>query len=60
MLKIGMDLPKGRYAYSELEALEAINEIGFPAIIRASFTLAGGGVGSLIILKSFKNWLKTP
>ncbi|REA89847.1 hypothetical protein DV959_13685, partial [Staphylococcus pseudintermedius] len=22
MLKIGMDLPKGRYAYSELEALE--------------------------------------
>lgn len=47
MLKIGMDLPKGRYAYTELEALEAINEIGFPAIIRASFTLAGGEWGRL-------------
>ncbi len=30
MLKIGMDLPKSRYAYTEEEALEAAKEIGFP------------------------------
>lgn len=45
MLKIGMDLPKSRYAYTEEEALKAAKEIGFPLIIRASYTLAGGGSG---------------
>ncbi|MCK5110628.1 MAG: carbamoyl-phosphate synthase large subunit [Arcobacteraceae bacterium] len=45
MIKIGMDLPKSRYAYNIEEALEAQKEIGFPIIIRASFTLAGGGSG---------------
>ncbi len=58
MLKIGMDLPKGRYAYSELEALEAINEIGFPAIIRASFTLAGGGSGVAYNIEEFQELVK--
>ncbi len=58
MLKIGMDLPKGRYAYSELEALEAINEIGFPAIIRASFTLAGGGSGVAYNIEEFQELAK--
>ena len=45
MIKIGMDLPHSRYAYNMDEALEAAEEIGFPIIIRASFTLAGGGSG---------------
>ncbi|GAA9703040.1 carbamoyl-phosphate synthase large subunit [Helicobacter pylori] len=58
MLKIGMDLPKGRYAYNELEALEAINEIGFPAIIRASFTLAGGGSGVAYNIEEFQELAK--
>ncbi len=58
MLKIGMDLPRGRYAYSELEALEAINEIGFPAIIRASFTLAGGGSGVAYNIEEFQELAK--
>ncbi|PAF52994.1 carbamoyl phosphate synthase large subunit [Helicobacter sp. 13S00482-2] len=54
MLKIGMDLPKSRYAYDENEALEAAKEIGFPLIIRASYTLAGGGSGIAYNIDEFK------
>ncbi|PAF42064.1 carbamoyl-phosphate synthase large subunit [Helicobacter sp. 11S03491-1] len=54
MLKIGMDLPKSRYAYDENEALEAAKEIGFPLIIRASYTLAGGGSGVAYNIDEFK------
>ncbi len=54
MLKIGMDLPKSRYAYTEEEALKAAQEIGFPLIIRASYTLAGGGSGVAYNIDEFK------
>ncbi|MDO7252397.1 carbamoyl-phosphate synthase large subunit [Helicobacter cappadocius] len=54
MLGIGMDLPKSRYAYDENEALEAAKEIGFPLIIRASYTLAGGGSGIAYNIDEFK------
>lgn len=54
MLKIGMDLPRSRYAYNENEALEAAREIGFPLIIRASYTLAGGGSGVAYNIDEFK------
>lgn len=54
MIKIGMDLPKSRYAYSEEEALQAAKEIGFPLIIRASYTLAGGGSGVAYNIDEFK------
>lgn len=54
MLKIGMDLPKSFYAYNETEALEAAQKIGFPLIIRASFTLAGGGSGVAYNIDEFK------
>jgi carbamoyl-phosphate synthase large subunit len=55
MIKIGMDLPKSRYAYNLEEALVAANEIGFPLIIRASFTLAGGGSGVAYNIDEYKN-----
>ncbi|WP_353662169.1 carbamoyl-phosphate synthase large subunit [Hydrogenimonas sp. SS33] len=54
MLKIGMDLPKSRYAYSMEEAMAAAEEIGFPLIIRASYTLAGGGSGVAYNIDEFK------
>ncbi|STO96732.1 carbamoyl-phosphate synthase large subunit [Helicobacter canis] len=54
MLKIGMDLPKSHYAYTEEEALKAASEIGFPLIIRASYTLAGGGSGVAYNIEEFK------
>ena len=54
MIKIGMDLPKSMYAYSLDEALVAMEEIGFPLIIRASFTLAGGGSGVAYNIDEYK------
>ncbi|MEA3523753.1 MAG: carbamoyl-phosphate synthase large subunit [Campylobacterota bacterium] len=54
MIKIGMDLPHSRYAYNMDEALAAAEEIGFPIIIRASFTLAGGGSGVAYNIDEFK------
>ena len=55
MLKIGMDLPKSRYAYTLEETLNAAKEIEFPLIIRASYTLAGGGSGVAYNIDEFKN-----
>ncbi len=54
MLKIGMDLPISQYAYNMDEALEAVKQIGFPVIIRASYTLAGGGSGVAYNLDELK------
>jgi len=58
MLKIGMDLPLSRYAYSMDEAMEVAKEIGFPLIIRASFTLAGGGSGVAYNIDEYKEIVK--
>ncbi|MBN2781647.1 MAG: carbamoyl-phosphate synthase large subunit, partial [Campylobacterales bacterium] len=54
MIKIGMDLPKSKNAYSVDEAIEVAKEIGFPVISRASFTLAGGGSGVAYNMEEFK------
>ncbi len=54
MLKIGMDLPISKYAYNMEEAQIAAKEIGFPLIIRASYTLAGGGSGVAYNIDEFK------
>jgi carbamoyl-phosphate synthase large subunit len=54
MIKIGMDLPHSRYAYNMDEALAAAEEIGFPIIIRASYTLAGGGSGVAYNIDEYK------
>ena len=43
MIKIGLDLPKSGVAYNLTEAEKISKEIGFPLIIRPSFTLAGTG-----------------
>ncbi len=46
MRKIGLDVPRSVVVTSVEAALKAADEIGFPAIIRPSFTL--GGTGSSI------------
>ncbi len=58
MQKLGMDLPFSKYAYNLDEAVEAAKEIGFPLIIRASFTLAGGGSGVAYNMDEFKELAK--
>ena len=45
MLKIGLDLPKSGRAHNIKEAIEVVKEIGYPAIVRPSFTLGGTGGG---------------
>ena len=54
MKKIGLDLPKSGLAYSLSEALEVAKEIGFPLIIRPSFTLGGTGGGVAYNIKEFE------
>ncbi|RMG99081.1 MAG: carbamoyl-phosphate synthase large subunit [Deltaproteobacteria bacterium] len=45
MAEIGLDVPRSFYCHSLEEAWEALDQVGFPAIIRASFTLGGTGAG---------------
>ena len=45
MLRIGLDLPKSSFAYNIDEAWAIARDIGFPCIIRPSFTLGGTGGG---------------
>ena len=44
-IKIGLDVPKSVFAYNLEEARHLVKDIGFPCIIRASFTLGGTGGG---------------
>jgi carbamoyl-phosphate synthase large subunit len=43
MERIGLALPRSGYARSIGEAQEVVREVGYPAIIRPSFTLGGTG-----------------
>ncbi len=43
MKRIGLDLPKSDKAYNLKQAIEVAERIGFPVIIRPSFTLGGTG-----------------
>ncbi|RTZ80684.1 MAG: carbamoyl phosphate synthase large subunit, partial [Gammaproteobacteria bacterium] len=45
MKRIGLEMPKSAIAHSMEEALQVQAQIGFPAIIRPSFTLGGSGGG---------------
>ncbi len=43
MTRIGLEVPESGYAHSLEDALEIIQRVGYPAIIRPSFTLGGTG-----------------
>ncbi len=45
MQKIGLDTPRSAIAHSMEEALQVQAQIGFPTIIRPSFTMGGSGGG---------------
>jgi carbamoyl-phosphate synthase large subunit len=45
MARIGLAVPHGGFARSLEEALEIVQDTGYPAIIRPSFTLGGTGGG---------------
>jgi carbamoyl-phosphate synthase large subunit len=54
MQRIGLDLPKSGLAHSMEEAIEVAEELGFPLIIRPSFTLGGTGGGIARNIEEFK------
>src|SRR5262249_35817865 len=45
MHKIGLEMPHSSLAHSMEDALEILHEIGFPIVIRPSFTMGGTGGG---------------
>jgi carbamoyl-phosphate synthase large subunit len=58
MKKIGLDLPKSLTAYNLTEAFEVAKIIGFPLIIRPSFTLGGTGGSIAYNIEEFKDLAK--
>jgi len=45
MEKIGLSVPRSGLAHNRQEAMDVVKNVGFPAIIRPSFTLGGTGGG---------------
>ncbi len=45
MARIGLEVAKSKTAHSMEEALEAQKEVGYPTVIRPSFTMGGSGGG---------------
>ncbi|MBW6513021.1 MAG: carbamoyl-phosphate synthase large subunit [Desulfuromonadaceae bacterium] len=45
MARIGVAVPRSGLAHNRQEAIDIIDQVGFPAIIRPSFTLGGTGGG---------------
>jgi carbamoyl-phosphate synthase large subunit len=54
MKEIGVEVPKSGVATTLDEALVIVDEVGFPAIIRPSFTLGGVGGGIAYNIEEFR------
>ncbi|MDL2286130.1 carbamoyl-phosphate synthase large subunit [Desulfococcaceae bacterium OttesenSCG-928-F15] len=54
MLQAGLDLPRSGRAASVADAVKMVKNLGFPAIIRPSYTLGGTGGGIAYNLEEFK------
>jgi carbamoyl-phosphate synthase large subunit len=54
MRSIGIDVPESAYARTMEQALEAAARLGFPIIIRPSFTLGGVGGGIAYNVEEFR------
>ncbi len=58
MRRIGLATPPGRTVRSVEEGLATVEEIGYPAILRPSFTLGGTGGGIAYNLDDFETMLQ--
>jgi carbamoyl-phosphate synthase large subunit len=54
MDKLGLESPKSKAAHTLEEALEGLDFVGLPAIVRPSFTLAGTGGGIAYNVEEFR------
>ncbi len=59
MDKIGLESPRSAVAHSEAQALEILEEIGLPAIMRPSFTMGGTGGGVAYNREEFIHYIRT-
>ncbi len=59
MQRIGMDMPRGGFVHNEDDGLRMIDEVGFPAIIRPSFTLGGTGGGIAYNMEEYRELLRS-
>ncbi len=57
MQKIGLKVPFSRYAHSKEEGIRFAKDIGFPVIIRPSFTLGGSGASIAYNREEFEDKL---
>ncbi|MSQ45564.1 MAG: carbamoyl-phosphate synthase large subunit [Ignavibacteria bacterium] len=53
MREAGLEMPRGGFVHSSDEALKIVDAIGFPIIIRPSFTLGGTGGGIAYNIEEF-------
>ncbi len=59
MIKIGLEVPKSGVAHDMSEAWQIVEEIGFPIIIRPSFTLGGSGGSVAYNREEFEEFAKS-
>lgn len=59
MQKIGLSVPKSGIAHTSQEAIDLIDDIGFPAIIRPAFTLGGTGGGIAYNIEEYEKMVST-
>lgn len=52
--EIGLEMPKSRIAHNIQESREAAQDLGFPLIIRPSFTMGGSGGGIAYNIQEFE------
>jgi carbamoyl-phosphate synthase large subunit len=58
MARIGLAVPTGGFAHTVDEALSIVEETGFPAIVRPSFTMGGTGGGIAYNRQEFEATVK--
>jgi carbamoyl-phosphate synthase large subunit len=58
MVKIGLEVPRSAYIGSLKEGMEVTEHIGFPAILRPSFTLGGTGGGIAYNMEEYRELLE--
>ncbi len=58
MEKIGLGLPRSGLAYNMNDARRVVKELGFPVVIRPSFTLGGTGGGIAYNMEEFEETAK--
>ncbi len=55
MGRIGLEVPRGAYAYSTTDAEAFAAELGYPLVIRPSFTMGGAGGGIVYNLDELRD-----